>query len=76
MIMVARSRGRRVGQLEYIYGWRHIPRAICDAFAYGNKATMKIYTNTYNYILRENRLRNGYYRINYKPCLTESIPDC
>jgi hypothetical protein len=59
----------------YIYGWRHIPRCISDAFAYGNKETMRIYTNTYNYILRENKARNGNYRINYEPCVTESVMD-
>lgn len=59
----------------YIYGWRHIPLCISDAFAYGNKETMRIYTNTYNYILHENTARAGNYRINYEPCVTENVID-
>jgi hypothetical protein len=57
----------------YIYGWKHIPMCISDAFAYGNKETMSVYTNTYNYILEQNKEREGNYRINYEPCVTENL---
>lgn len=59
----------------YIYGYKSIPMCICDAFAYGNKKVMEIYTRTYEYILHENTKRNGNFRINYEPSLTESIID-
>jgi hypothetical protein len=57
----------------YIYGYESVPMCICDAFAYGNRKVMEIYTRTYEYILNENKKRNGNFRINYEPSLTESI---
>jgi hypothetical protein len=34
---------------------------------------MKIYCNTYNYIFEQNNKRNGNFRINYEPSLTENL---
>lgn len=46
---------------------------LCDAFAFGCMETMKQYCKTYNFILNENNIKNGNYRINFEPCLTESF---
>jgi hypothetical protein len=34
---------------------------------------MKIYCNTYNFILKQNYKRNGNYRINYETTVTENL---
>lgn len=57
----------------YMWGDRRAPRMVCDAFAYGNMDVMRIYCKTYDFTLQTNRERNGYYRLNYEPTLTESI---
>lgn len=57
----------------YFWGDRRTPRCISDAFAYGSMQVMKQYCNTYNFILNTNKERNGYYRINYEPCVTEAF---
>jgi len=59
----------------YIYGYKDIPMCISDAFVFSNYITMKIYVNTYNYILNQNELRDDNYRINYEPCVTVNLID-
>jgi hypothetical protein len=58
-----------------INNWIAAPICICDNFAYGNKKIMKIYCNTYNWIIDFNNKMNGNYRINYETSLTENIID-
>ena len=55
------------------YGNVTIPPMISVNFDYGNRKSMEIYCNTYNYILEQNELRQGYYRINFETCITESV---
>jgi hypothetical protein len=57
----------------YIWGDRRASRCICDAFAYGSKKVMEQYCKTYSFIIKTNNERNGSYRINYEPSLTESF---
>ena len=46
---------------------------ICDAYAWGNRKTMEIYCNTYNYVINKIKLYNGEYYIGYECCLTDNI---
>lgn len=57
----------------YFFGDRSTPMCVCDAFAYGNKPSMKRYVATYEFINSINSHLSGNYRINYEPCLTESV---
>jgi len=55
--------------------WGHFyndtPLMISDAFAYGNKKSMKIYCSTYDWILKNNL--NGLYFQTFEIALTDSI---
>ena len=57
--------------------WGHIytdtPLMISDAFAYGNKKSMKHYCSTYNWILENNLLLNGNYLQTFEIFLTDNI---
>jgi len=46
---------------------------ICDAYAWGNRNTMKIYCNTYNYVFNKTKLYNGTYYISFECSLTDNI---
>jgi hypothetical protein len=59
----------------HFFGYLDSPLMITDNFVYSNKKIMKLYTDTYNYILSENNKYNGFYRINYETALTENIID-
>ena len=49
------------------------PLMISDAFAYGNKLSMKHYTSTYEFILKNDILLNGQYTHAFEIYLTDSI---
>lgn len=57
--------------------WGHIykdtPLMISDAFAYGNKESMKIFCSTYNWILENDFRMNGKYLQTFEIYLTDSI---
>ena len=57
--------------------WGHIyrdtPLMISDAFAYGNKKTMKYYCYTYNWILQNDKLLKGNYIQTFEIYLTDNI---
>jgi hypothetical protein len=61
--------------MESIRYWGHIhkqtPDMISDAFAYGNKNSMKIYCKTYDWILQNNQSR--IYSQTFEIYLTDSI---
>ena len=46
---------------------------ICDAYAWGNAKTMKIYCNTYNYVIDKIKKYNGTYHVAYECSLTDNI---
>ena len=46
---------------------------VSDAFAWGNKKTMSIYCNTYNYVLDKIKEYNGKYYVAFEDSLTDSI---
>lgn len=46
---------------------------ICDAYAWGNAKTMKIYCNTYNYVINKIKEYNGMYYVAYECSLTDNI---
>jgi len=52
----------------------HVP-IICDAVAYGNRKTMSVYCNTYNFVLEVNNEWDGNYPINFEQCVTHQIYD-
>jgi len=52
--------------------YRDTPLMISDAFAYGNKETMKHYCSTYDWILKNNLILNGYYSQTFEIYLTDS----
>ena len=57
--------------------WGHVywdtPKMISDAFAYGNKLSMKHYTNTYEFILKNDIRLKGKYTQAFEIYLTDSI---
>jgi hypothetical protein len=57
----------------YYKGDTSAPCFISDAFICTSFKNLKIYCNTYNFILTINTKQNGNYRINYEPCVTENI---
>ena len=62
---------------ENIRHWGHVytdtPLMISDAFAYGNKQSMKIYCSTYKWILKNDLRMNGKYLQSFEIYLTDSI---
>jgi len=48
---------------------------VSDAVAYGNRETMKIYCDTYNFVLEINEDWSGNYPINFEQCVTQNIYD-
>jgi hypothetical protein len=58
------------------WGHKNTPPCLSIDFVYGNEKTMQIYTNTYNFILKNNNDRNGDYIINYEICVTDNIAGC
>lgn len=63
--------------IEPIRYWGHCykdtPLMISDAFAYGNKLSMKYYVSTYDFILKNDILMNGNYSQTFEIYLTDSI---
>ena len=57
--------------------WGHFytdtPLMISDAFAYGNKISMKHYCSTYDWILKNDNILNGNYSQTFEIYLTDSI---
>jgi len=48
-------------------------KAVSSDWVWGNKKTMAIYCNTYEYVLRENRLANGKYLFHYESNHTDHM---
>jgi hypothetical protein len=46
---------------------------VSDAFAWGNRKTMNIYCNTYDYVLKKIKEYNGNYYVAYECSLTDNI---
>jgi hypothetical protein len=46
---------------------------VCDIYAWGNRQTMSIYCNTYNYVINKIKLTNGTYFVCGECCLTDNI---
>ncbi len=57
----------------YTWGEHSIPRNVSDAFICCSFENLKIYCNTYNFILETNKELNGFYLINYEKCVTENV---
>ena len=55
------------------WGIKNTPLMISDAFAYGNKLSMKYYCSTYDWILKNDLLLNGKYLQTFEIYLTDSI---
>jgi hypothetical protein len=53
--------------------YNNTPLMISDAFAYGNKQSMKYYVSTYDFILKNDFLMNGEYSQTFEIYLTDSI---
>lgn len=60
----------------YWFGNKNTPMLICDAFAYGNFKSMKIYCDTYNWIIEQDKFLLGTYDSTFEPYLNESILSC
>lgn len=67
-------RNKHMTDIRY---WGHIykdtPLMISDAFAYGNKISMKHYCSTYNWILKNDLILKGKYSQTFEIYLTDSI---
>jgi hypothetical protein len=67
-------RNKHICDIRY---WGHVyndtPLMISDAFAYGNKISMKHYCSTYDWILKNNLELNGKYSQIFEIYLTDSI---
>jgi hypothetical protein len=46
---------------------------VCDIYAFGNRQSMRIYCNTYDYVLNKNIKYNGKYYIAFECSLTDNI---
>jgi hypothetical protein len=60
----------------YWFGNENTPLLVCDAFAYGNFKSMKIYCDTYNWIIEQDKILLGTYDRTFEPYLNESILRC
>jgi hypothetical protein len=58
---------------NFISGGIYNQPIICDAYAWGNRETMKIYCNTYNYVINKINLYNGEYYVAFECSLTDNI---
>lgn len=54
---------------------KHKVQIVCDQWVWGSYNIMKIYCNTYNYILEKLKEFNGYYEIHAECCLTDNCID-
>jgi len=54
---------------------KHKVQIVCDQWVWGSYNIMKIYCNTYNYILEKIKEFNGYYEIHPESCLTDNCID-
>ena len=55
------------------HAYNDTPLMISDAFAYGNKKSMKYYCSTYEWILKNDSILNGNYSQTFEIYLTDSI---
>jgi len=51
----------------------HKTMCISDAIAWGNRETMKIYCNCYDFVLKKSEEMNGDYYIAFEDCITDNI---
>tara|TARA_B100000941_G_C28146603_1_gene370376 strand:- start:52 stop:591 length:540 start_codon:yes stop_codon:yes gene_type:complete len=58
---------------HFMSGGLYRKLVLCDCYAWGNRETMKIYCNTYNYTINKIKLYNGEYFVNGEACLTDNI---
>jgi hypothetical protein len=64
-------------ELECTIRWHGISSPLLsDAFCFGNKKSMKIYCNTYNWIKQKDIECNGNYNRTFEPYLNENIFGC
>lgn len=64
-------------ELESTIRWHGISSPLLsDAFCFGNKKSMKIYCNTYNWIKEKDIELNGKYNRTFEPYLNENIFGC
>lgn len=56
-------------------GGIHKAPIVCDAFAWGNRETMKIYFNTYDYVLKKTEETDGNFFISFECSLTDNLID-
>jgi len=54
---------------------KHKRRAISSDWVWGNKKTMAIYCNTYEYVLKENNKMNGTYLFHFESNHTDNMVD-
>jgi hypothetical protein len=52
---------------------KHIRRPVSSDWVWGNKKTMAIYCNTYEYVLQNNRVANGNYLFHYESNHTDHM---
>jgi hypothetical protein len=48
-------------------------KIVSDAWVYGNMNSMKIYCDTYNFVLKMLGEKNGEYRIHFESCVTDNV---
>jgi hypothetical protein len=58
---------------SFISGGIYKKNAICDCYAWGNRESMKIYCNTYNYVISKIKEFNGEYYVAGECSLTDNI---
>ena len=54
---------------------KHRRQPVSSDWVWGNKKTMDIYCNTYNYVLKENELSNGKYLFHFESNHTDNMVD-
>ena len=52
----------------------HVP-IVSDAIAYGNRESMRVYCETYEFILEMNSLWEKKYQLHFETCLTQNVYD-
>ena len=58
---------------NFISGGLFKKPVVSDAFSWGNRKTMSIYCNTYNYVIKKNKEYDGKYYIAFECSLTDNI---
>lgn len=62
-----------IPKCNFISGGLYKKAIVSDAIAWGNRKTMNIYFNTYNYAIEKLKLTNGNYYIAFECTLTDNI---